>query len=378
MTNRDGPTGVEGDLHLCPWAATYINYMRRLVCNWRSGSFESYQLTKEDWCCCIACCKSIVAVYYPRPSNVRLYSIDNGLVLLATIPVALPNGIAIPDVFINETFVVLSRGNVILVYRIAEGFSLYKSIVGAEGGISIADNIVPFVENDRRIYVKIVTDEIVWLESEAMFVVDLAANTYRVLPDTFRCLRFDEKQIYAANHVVSVYNLAGDKLYHLEIYNVADMWVEEDYVVVLLGSEEQYLQVWRLSTRTELRSIPVEREPCVCFGPDSLMVLEFGERLLKLSCISIEKNVIHWVYENSFCRELVIHPEVRFLCDKFVFIRPSHTKDENFLLVDSKSGCVLYDSVMPPSLNPPGYIYHLSDESFITAESSTIHIRRYL
>lgn len=353
--------------------------MNRLVKNWGNGSFESYQLVKEDWCCCIACSHSIVAVYYPRPSNVRLYSLHSGLKLISSIAVALPNGIAIPDVFIDDNYIVLSRGNVVLIYKNGGDFTLYKSIVGNEIGLSIADNIIPFVENDRRVYVKIVSDGIVWLESETVYVVDMACDKYKVLSDTFRCLRTDGKRIFAANDVVSIYNLLGDKLFHLNISCVTDIWVSDDIIVVLIGSEIQHLEVWSLRSKARINKIAVEKDPCVSIGPDSdnIFILEISNNIIKLSSICVGSGYINWVYRNKFERDLVIHPEIKIVCDRFVFIRPSHTKDENFLLVDSKSGTVLYDSVMPPSLSPPCYIYHLSDEIFITAESNLIHIRCY-
>lgn len=368
-----------GVLPLCSWARTYISYMRRLVGNWRTGSFQSYRLEKEDWFCCIASSKDLVAVYYPRAAQVRLYGLEDGLVPVCSMPVSLPGGTAIPDVLVSDSHLVLTKGNAVLVYTASErGFQLRKAIVGTENGLVLTDGDPLPQPSDRRLYVKLVAEDIVWLESDTVYVVDMAANNYRVLDDTFRCLRFDGTRIFTANDVISVFSLAGEKLFQLDIRCVADMWLGEDLLVVLIGCDDQILEVWRVSSRSLLHSRAVTRDPTLCLGKDSIYLLELGEGVFSLSSLDLATGKLAWSYRNVFPRELVLHPDIRLLCERFLFLRPSHTRDENFLLVDSVSGSVLYDSVMPPSLSPPAYIYHLSDETFITAESNIIHIRRYM
>ncbi|XP_014289192.1 uncharacterized protein [Halyomorpha halys] len=369
-----------GEMPLCHHAAAYINYMNRLVRNWKECRFKSSQLPKHDWYCCIAGYKRNIAIYYPRTANVHIFHISKNVDIICDIHVGLPYGISIPDVFINEYFLVVSKGNVVLVYNNDIGYSLYKVIVGNEFGLTISSHIIPFVETDKRLYVKVINENTLWVESNIVYVVDIISDTYRALNDTFRCLRVDGKYIYAANDVVTCYNLQGDKKFSLSIRCVEDMWVKDELVVVLMGGNSQQLQLWNLKTKSMLSIIQVEKDPCVSISPelDNIYVLEIVDNLYAITCYSTRTSSLIWQYKRQYEREISIHPEIRIICDRFIFARPSHTCDKNFILLDSKSGKVLYDNMMPPCLSPPCYIYHMSDEFLITAESDTVHIRRYV
>lgn len=365
---------------LCCQAETYISYMNRLVRNWRECRFDSFQIPKHDWYCCIAGCRRNIAIYYPRTANVHIYNISTNVDIISDIQVGLPYGMSIPDVFITEYFLVVSKGNVVLIYKNDTGYSLFKVIVGNEFGLAIASQIFPFVETDKRLYVKVINENTLWVESNTVYVVNIFSDKYIALNDTFRCLRVDGKNIYAANDAVTCYSSKGEKKFSLNIRSVEDMWVKDKLLVVLIGGNNQKLHLWNLRSKSMLSTIQIEKDPSVSISPqsDNLYVLEIINKIYTITCYSTQTGSLVWQYKQQYEREISIHPEIRIVCDRFIFARPSHTSDTNFLLLDSKSGRALYDNMMPPCLLPPCYIYHMSDEFLITAESDRVHIRRYV
>lgn len=380
----------EGHL-LCHWALVWKSFAKTSAYRWHCNKYKDLQLIRDDYTSLSLCGRHFTA-YSQNFNNLDIFTVEensNRVRFLASLALYLPRDDERATLSMSGNYIVTAKYNILLVFeKVDNNYDLIKAFAIVFNSIIYADrNFSEFVNANLNLNtisgIIGILDDNVWLtiDIEWTFVINIITHemvtiftfeNYLIQGNFFTTWSEDEIRIYdkEGNVAISIDNVIG----------LEEVYANETLVAILRGhpTEESTIEIWDSATGADIFLKKMSGFTWSKLHPkeEVLYTLEASCRhcIYRITSWDVRTGEKLWAFDRTI-EVFVSYLELRVVCDKYLVVWPCSGHEENFYLMDSKTGRVLYETARPPY-----DLHHISDSLWISVsyDHEKLFVRSYV